>query len=453
MKTENQKPKWLTELQQKSWEPEVLLSGIVLYGLFQVPALLDELVYFVKVNFSINAGDIDTFVRTMKMAIYWLTGGLIAHLISRGIWVGMVGLSFAFPKGIRQENLKHQPKFEGFVGRIPDTERIILNLESFCSSLFSVSFLLFMMMVGAYFYLFASIVIPVLTLLSFWPSLFDEGIAQKILTAYILIVLSFGFIGFIDFVTLGFFKRFRWFAVVYWPVYRFVGWFTLARFYRPIYYTFVSNVARWKLYLFVVLFVSISLWSAGGENTYPGERFSKVSLWDDTRSTSVFSGHYDDQNDDIKSVVASIQSDIIRGNTVRLFIVMHANREDSIRKYCHLDSLMKVDGLSKASARLQCVSQFYQVAINDSLLTDLTFKFHYKSKTQQRGILAYVDIRSLPAGLHHLTVGLPPDMYKYPEVAVIPFYKEETVTPYYVPVEQEGEQRETYLKLKPLLPK
>ena len=118
-----------------------------------------------------------------------------------------------------------------------------------------------------------------------------------------------------------------------------------------------------------------------------------------------------------------------------------------------LDSLVKVDGLSKASARLQCVSQFYQVAINDSLLADLTFKFHYKSKTQQRGILAYVDIRSLPAGLHHLTVGLPPDMYKYPEVAVIPFYKEETVTPYYVPVEQEGEQRETYLKLKPLLPK
>jgi len=117
----NQKPEapaWLAELQQKSWEPEVLLSGIVLYGMFQVPSILDGFIYYFNVNFTISTGDIDSFVRIMKVAVYWLTGGLIAHLISRGIWVGMVGLSFAFPAGINQDNLKHADKYRAFLGRI-----------------------------------------------------------------------------------------------------------------------------------------------------------------------------------------------------------------------------------------------------------------------------------------------------------------------------------------------
>lgn len=78
-------PAWLTELQQKSWEPEVLLSGIVLYGMLKMPGLLDDFAYFYKTNFRTGTTDIDTFVLMMKIAIYWLTGGLIAHLISRGI--------------------------------------------------------------------------------------------------------------------------------------------------------------------------------------------------------------------------------------------------------------------------------------------------------------------------------------------------------------------------------
>ncbi len=32
----NENPDWLDELQKKSWEPEILLSGIVLYGMFKM---------------------------------------------------------------------------------------------------------------------------------------------------------------------------------------------------------------------------------------------------------------------------------------------------------------------------------------------------------------------------------------------------------------------------------
>jgi hypothetical protein len=94
-------PKWLRELQLRSWEPEILLSGIVLYGMFQVPDLLDQAYFFFRTNIF-DAGDVENLIALLKVATYWLIFGLILHLISRGIWVGMIGLSFTFPKASTQ---------------------------------------------------------------------------------------------------------------------------------------------------------------------------------------------------------------------------------------------------------------------------------------------------------------------------------------------------------------
>ena len=392
------------------------------------------------------------------MAIYWLTAGLIAHLISRGIWVGMVGLSFTFPKGINAEKLKFTDKYKDFVNRIPDTEKIILNLESISSSLFSISFMLFMMMIGGYFYLLITIIVPVVSMMYLFPDILDNDLFGKVLAGIIISVLVIGFVGLIDFLTLGFFKRFKWLTKIYWPFYRFIGTITLARFYRPIYYILITNIKGWKIALFLIFFVGTSLWSVTGENSkYPGEKYSSISLWSDSQTTGSYTGYYDDQVEDIRSVVASIQSDIIRGNTIRLFVVMQASLEDSVKKHCRIDSLYKIEGLSNAEARLQCLADFYKITLDDSVLTDLQFKFHYKSKTDQKGILTYIDVGELRTGLHHLSIYLPEEMYneRSSRVANIPFYREESFVPYYVPDQYKNEEKEVqpYLKMKPILPK
>ncbi len=457
MEENNKKPTWLSELQQKSWEPEVLLSGIVLYGMFKTPGLLDDFLYYYKINFSANSNDIDNFVGMMKVAVYWLTGGLIAHLISRGIWVGMVGLSFTFPNGIVLDKVKLTDKYRTYLSNIPTTEKIILNLESFSSTLFSISFMMFMMMLGAYFYILVTIIVPVLTIVYLFNELFDNDTFGYFLAGYLITVLAFGFIGFIDFVTLGFFKRFKLISRIYWPIYRIVGTLTLARFYRPIYYTLVSNIRKWKIALMLTAFVVISFTWVGGisNSTYPGESLSRISLWSDSQNTGSYTGYYDDQIDDIKSINASIQSDIIRGNTVRLFLVLRADREDSIKAYCNLDSLFQIEGLGQSQARLQCLKTFHSVSIDDSVFADLPFKFHFKSKARQRGLLTYIDISYLESGLHHLEVKMPASMYRNNRIAKIPFYREETYIPYFVPDPSTPPKSdsESYLKLKPILPK
>jgi hypothetical protein len=40
---ETPKKDWLKRLQNESWEPEILISGIVIYGLFKVFPYLEEL--------------------------------------------------------------------------------------------------------------------------------------------------------------------------------------------------------------------------------------------------------------------------------------------------------------------------------------------------------------------------------------------------------------------------
>jgi len=204
-------PKWLSELQQKSWEPEILLSGIVLYGMFKVPGLLDEFLAFFKPNIFGNSQDIDNLVALFKMGIYWLITGLILHLICRGIWIGMVGLSYTFPNGIRQDKLNYKGKFNDKVNQTPPYERIVIRLEKICSSLFSISFMLFMSLIGGYLFFLFLIVLP-FTILYVYFDLGFSGFLFNVFQVYVVVVLGIGIIALIDFLSLGYFRRFRWFA-------------------------------------------------------------------------------------------------------------------------------------------------------------------------------------------------------------------------------------------------
>lgn len=449
------KPSWLTELQQKSWEPEILLSGIVLYGLFKTPDLLDEFLAFAKLNLYDQYTDLDNLIALFKIALYWLTLGLILHLISRGIWVGMIGLSYTFPDGINRSRLKLSRKFEDKINGIPAIDQIIINLEKLCSSLFSISFMMFMMIIGGYFFMLVTLIVPLVGLDIIIGRPNRTETIETIAEFYAITILVIGSIGLLDFVTLGFFKRFRWLAKIYYPMYRVISFLTFARYYRPIYYTIVSNYNKWKIGVSLAIFVFSSFFMLGvvsDSDPIPNHSWTRISLWNNLSGTTAFSGYYDDQNDDFHSVRAQIQSDIISGNTIRLFVVSRVGLEDSIKKHCNYDSLIQLD-TGRQYVELHCVSSFYQVTIDDKPIENLIWKFHYKQSTDQRGILAYIDVTDLPRGNYALKLKAPESMYRRNTMAEIPFYREISNEGYRVQTRKEQEEEEPFLKLKPILPK
>ncbi len=418
-------PRWLQQLQLNSWEPEILLSGIVLLGLFQVPGLLDRLLAYLEVNMYGEINNLDSFINWVKIAVYWLTIGLTLHLISRGIWVGMIGLSFIMPQGINFKRLRLSPRFERFLRRIPSNQEIIIAWEKLCSSLFSISFMLFMSLVGGYLAVMVTIVVPALLYFIF---LYHSSLAEiggEILAAYLLLVLVIGFIALIDFLTLGYLKRFKWFTILYWPFYRFLGIVTLSRFYRPIYYSLISNFKKWQVSLFLLFFLVISIYSATTleKNGETMQGFSAIDMWHNSRGLAAYSGYYDDQNEKGYSNYAHIQSDIITGKTLRLFVVLRADQEDSIKKNCQYKEPSLANLPQRDSLDLSCLRTFYQVSLDDSLLQNLTWRYHDKPHTGQRGLLTWIDIGYLPAGVHTVSVSGPPAMYPH-AFADIPFYLE-----------------------------
>jgi hypothetical protein len=451
MSQENHKPKWLEELQQRSWEPEILLSGIVLFGMLRMPELLDKGLLFFKSFVFGQTQDIDNTVSVLKVAIYWLVSGLILHLIARGIWVGMVGLSYTFDQGIDTDNLKYQGKFRAKVERIPRFQKIIVNLEKICSSLFSVSFMLFMIMIGAYIYLFVLLIVPYLVL-SFLVN--GTGIIDSWgYSAYVMIVLNIGLIGTIDFVTMGFFRRFRWIAKIYWPIHKLISMLTLSRFYRGIYYGLVSNVNKWYIFLFFSAFIASNFvaFDTVDEGSYPWEGVSRIKYWHNRAGVSSFSGYYDDQNSELPSIRASIQSDVITDNTIRLFIVADIAREDSITAFAKRDPLKSsLDSLNSSERSQKIIQTFYRIFMDEDLMIDYPLKFHYKSHTGQFGYLIYLDITDLSTGLHTIRVKGPSSMYKDRTFTSIPFFREKRTYP---DIEiQSGEKQSGRNELKSVKP-
>lgn len=421
-------PKWLEELQQKSWEPEILLSGIVLYGMFKVPDLLDAFLKFFELNIFGNSQDIDNLVALFKMGIYWLISGLILHLICRGIWIGMVGLSYTFPNGIRNDAVHYSGKFGDKVSKIPSYEQIVIRLEKISSALFSISFMLFMSLIGGYLFFLILVIVPFTTAYLY----FDMGFEGPVFDAfqiYVFTIVIIGLIGLLDFVTLGYFRRFKWVAKIYWPLYRVISALTLSRFYRPIYYGLVTNFNKWVLFVFLLIFAFGSIFGTGSmvNTTYPGENYSKLTLWSTGRGYSAFSGYYDDQNEELASVWAQIQSDVVTGDVLKLFLVANISREDEALEYTNLDSLKEAyPDTARAALELHVIKEYYKVKIDQKPI-ETEWLYHYKYATKQRGYLTFINISELNEGLHKVSVSGPEEDAS--SLAIIPFYRDLAIKP------------------------
>ncbi|NQZ78162.1 MAG: hypothetical protein HRT61_18960 [Ekhidna sp.] len=420
-------PKWLEDLQQRSWEPEILLSGIVLYGMFKVPNLLDKFESFFKANIFGNSSDINNLVALSKMGIYWLITGLILHLICRGIWIGMVGLSYTFPSGIRKDNLSYKGKFDEKVQSLPSYETIVIRLEKISSSLFSVSFMLFMSLIGGYLFFLVLVILPFTTLYIFFDFWFT-GVNYEIFQYYVIVVVVVGVLALIDFLTLGYFRRFSVVARFFWPLHVFVSTLTLSRFYRPIYYGMVSNFNRWAFFLFLLLFTVISLFGARSiaEYKFDGQAYSRLSLWGTTRGYNAYNGYYEDQSQDQSSRQAQIQSDIISGDVLKLFVPANIAYEDEMLELMSLDSLQDVHAdTSLLALKLMVVENFYQIKMDGKSLDVDNWFTHYRTSSGQFGYLAFISIRELAEGMHRITIGSKHKRYK--TLAIIPFYRDITV--------------------------
>jgi len=124
---------WLENLQRNSWEPEVIISGIILAFLFIFPTKIYEFCAYLIQDMGLDFifGMIILFYLTGIISIFKIF--FVVHLALRFLWTGLLGLSYAFPKGVIQDKLFKNA--QGFEYQSPD--QMVLKLEKICSSTFA----------------------------------------------------------------------------------------------------------------------------------------------------------------------------------------------------------------------------------------------------------------------------------------------------------------------------
>ena len=393
----NKHRNWLERIQERSWEPEILISGIVLFALFQIPPHIRAAANYLDVHSVgvFSQGNADELLGALLLsANYWLIAGFTVHLMGRSTWAAFIGLSYVYDRGIKVEEIKYHKRYNRIILRNVDYKVLIVKIEKFCSRIFAVSFLLFMCTVGVFFFL-AVLGTVISALLYFYP---NSITAMQYLDP---VLVAIGSVYLFDFVTLGLIKRIPFVNKLYYPLYRLMSVLTLAPLYRNIYYGFVSNHKSWKVGLAMLVFATITMFMVLGirkeENFLNALEFEITSGKD-----IIFPGHYRNlaQGEPSKRII--IESDIIDKNVLKVFLVQTAEFEERhIAKHCNFAEKSEIEGINLDSLKMECLTSFYVLSLDGDTLAPNYFVAE-DLEYNRRGLVTYVDISHLTMGEHHI---------------------------------------------------
>jgi hypothetical protein len=398
-----------------TWELELLISGAVLFALFQIPGMLSSFFARVEPQTTSTMATVLFFVQMyVKAIVYALIASFVVHLIGRAYWVGLVGLHSVFPKGTRWENFKSGPvTLEVYRSRLVSLPEIISKTDNFCSVIFSFAFLLVLL------FAFTVLLTGVFGLIGYGVSHLIGGVRADdvfliLATVMVLIPAVASFVDRRFGASLGPNARGLLRRVI---VFSYRG--TAQGVISPIFVPLLTNVGRKKIRL--VFFGSLFgiLLVVAAERLARSGQLS-VNSYDYFGSSDRYGVNYrfyENQRsaDEVYGRLPSIQSDIVTGTYVKLFIPYVPRRHNPmVAGICPSLKPVQERGLqlgadraipdSLAMAVLQCLARIHAVTLDGAPRPDLQFRFYEHPESGIKGILTYIPADSLARGQHVITV-------------------------------------------------
>jgi len=413
-KSEEQVNQWLKKLERESWQLELLVSAFTIFLLIGAQKSFGEFIIELSYNLYGFAAFIIFILGLVQASIIALTTFLIIHLLLRGFWIGSIGLRSVQPE-IDYRKLNYSELFqEKLKKKLIGLDRLVIILDELCSVIFSVSFLIiFMIFSFGLYLLFLILFSGILKVFVDFTGVQTTWVQFFGLGSLIIIMLT-GLLYLIDYFTLGFFKRFRKISKVYYPIYRFYSTITLSFISRSIYYNLISKYSKKRirilLSLFLVFILSLSLIN-----------FDQYTYFPEGEGNLVFVNHYYDdlrkEDEYVKKV--SVASKFVSEDFISLFIRYNISDNPRIQSNCPDFTPLKNDGLNSnlrfkfdeglqitgenfeeedKDKLLHCLSEFYEVSINDSIYMELDYYFSEHPAKSQKGIQTVISSKNFKAG-------------------------------------------------------
>ncbi|HEX8251643.1 MAG TPA: hypothetical protein VF846_00735 [Thermoanaerobaculia bacterium] len=402
---------------QLTRELELLISAGLVLALLQLPALLDTWWNRTSVHMAGAAfGTVFTMYYVGKLVSYGLVVAIASHFLLRGFWVAIMGLRSVFPDGVRRDKLDQGEIFTKFYDkRLMTLDEIETRVDRVSASVFAFVFLFLMMF--AVLTTWAAVGAGIAWVVTKITGT-DRFVMPIMIGTFLLYVVPQSFVASVDKMTK---KRkvspaIERAALKAWG---FMHYGTFNFLYAPVFLTFASHTSKRKMSALLVSFMyamiavfMVSIFSARGVLRYD----SYVYYPDQARDHQLRPAHYDNLRDPERPAdVPSIQSDIIEGDYLRLFVPYHARDDnDRIRALCPGVRPLRSEGFFFASrsklpaARVAelsgCFDKIYEIALDGKPLQNLGFVFYRHPAASVAGRLALIPVNTLPPGRHLLTV-------------------------------------------------
>lgn len=332
---------WLQRLKEESWEAELLISTVAIFGTIQLFQVIDWLTNsFINILLpeQYKIGYFIVFFGLLGIGI--LVSMFVIHFILRAYWVGLVGLNSVFPDYGLKDSAYSQIYTNKMLSILPKLKTTIKEVDELCSVIFSAAFYILVI------YIYSSLITSI--------SLFVFNfLAQYISTNILLIPVYLLFAGFIIiqiFIVIANIKAFRNFTYIQLGYFQVVKWSSIIIL-GPLYkhmlqisMTFGSNFKKKKLLIFLIIsfvivgFV-ISIYKVPETNIF--YLINHDQYFDETR---VYSEFYQSNSPGQEFLLSpQIETDIIVSNVTQLFIPIYKYESKLIENVYgnHKDDPMK----------------------------------------------------------------------------------------------------------------
>ncbi len=403
---------------QLTRELELLISAGLVLALLQLPTLLDD--WWTRTSIHLGGGAFGT-VFTMyyvgKLVSYGLVAAIAAHFLLRGLWVAIMGLRSVYPAGVQRDKLDQGVVYRKFYeNRLMTLDEIEVRVDRVAASIFAFVFLFLMMF--AVMFLWAAVA---------WMLAFvvtkvtgtDRYVMPTMIGIFAIYLLPQMFASWAD-------RKSKEGTLspgterLALRGARFMHYTTFNFLYAPVFFTFASHTSRRRISIILVSFMyamiamfMVSTFSSRGVIGYDSYIYYPAQA----REHQVRAVHYDNLRDpDRPAEEPAIQSDVIEGDYLRLFVPYDA-REDNkrLRALCPQVAPLRSEGffftrrkLKLPEARVaelsRCFDRLYTITLDEKPLANPGFVYYRHPSGSVAGRLALIPMARLAPGRHMLAV-------------------------------------------------
>lgn len=391
---------WLQRLKDESWEAELLVSAVAIFGTFK----LFDIVGWVT-NTFINVLSPDLYkpsyviISLGLLAVSFLVALFLIHFALRAYWIGLIGLNSVYPDYSIKESFFSKIYAKRLVSILPTIKDSIEKVDKLCSVIFSVAFVFLLI------YANAAIIFSIYLL--FYNSFLD-------IIPYFILVLPlwiFGFLLVLQAIS-GFLANLKMnhekqkLQVFAFKLNKLVSTLMFGPLYKSIFQVnmmLASRVNRRKR-LFQLLFVVIVSMFFYTSYHFKNTNLIYLNSYKKYTSKSIASTAYYKINNHENTFLINpeIESDIINQQTMKVFIPVFLSERNKAKELCNY----KPKGLKeKEKSKLldQCYKNYISIKVNDTIINPDIIRINHE-RTRQQGVIAYINTSNLKPGKNNISV-------------------------------------------------